>query len=82
MGAIVQKLLKSSMARAGSRLINLGLVAGLIDEIEIVDKINQLVGEQPGERVTPGHAVKAMIFNRLGLSTNSSKARKAARDRV
>ncbi len=48
-------------------LDHLGLVAGLIDEIGIVEKINQLLGEQPGEIVSPGHAVKAMIINGLGL---------------
>lgn len=48
-------------------LEHLGLVAGLVDEIGIVEKINQLVGEQPGEIVSPGHAVKAMIINGLGL---------------
>ena len=30
-------------------LDHLGLIAGLIDEIGIVQKINELVGEQPGE---------------------------------
>jgi transposase len=48
-------------------LDHLGLVAGIIDEIGIVEQINQLVGEQPGEIVSPGHAVKAMILNGLGL---------------
>lgn len=48
-------------------LDHLGLVAGLIDEIGIVEIINQLVGEQPGERVSPGHTVKAMILNGLGM---------------
>lgn len=48
-------------------LEHLGLVAGMIDEIGIVEKINQLVGQQPGEIVSPGHAVKAMILNGLGL---------------
>lgn len=48
-------------------LEHLGLVAGLIDEIGIVEKINQLVGEQPGEIVSPRQAVKAMIINGLGL---------------
>ncbi|HEY9600804.1 MAG TPA: DUF4277 domain-containing protein, partial [Allocoleopsis sp.] len=48
-------------------LDHLGLVAGIIDEIGIVKQINQLVGEQPGEIVSPGHAVKAMILNGLGL---------------
>jgi len=52
---------------AVQNLDHLGLVAGLIDEIGIVDKINQLVGEKPGEIVSPGHVVKAMILNGLGL---------------
>jgi transposase len=39
----------------------------MIDEIGIVEKINELVGSQPGEKVSPGHAVKAMIINGLGL---------------
>jgi len=52
---------------AVKNLDHLGLVAGLIDEIGIVERINQLVGEKPGEIVSPGHAVKAMILNGLGL---------------
>jgi transposase len=52
---------------AVQNLDHLGLVAGLIDEIGIVEHINQLVGEKPGEIVSRGHAVKAMILNGLGL---------------
>lgn len=48
-------------------LDHLGLIAGLIDEIGIVQKINELVGEQPGEIVSPGLVVKAMIINGLGM---------------
>ncbi|PSB19070.1 IS1634 family transposase [filamentous cyanobacterium Phorm 46] len=48
-------------------LDHLGLIAGLIDEIGIVPKINELVGEQPGEIVSPGLVVKAMIINGLGM---------------
>ena len=48
-------------------LDHLGLVAGIIDEIGVVEQINQLVGQQPGEIVSPGHAVKAMILNGLGF---------------
>ena len=44
-----------------------GLGAGLIDEIGIVQKINELVGEQPGEIVSPGLVVKGMIINGLGV---------------
>ena len=43
-------------------LDHLGLVAGLVDEIGIVQKINELIGEQPGEIVSPGLVVKAMII--------------------
>ena len=50
-----------------SNLDHLGLIAGLVDEIGIVQKINELVGSQPGEIVSPGLAVKAMIINGLGL---------------
>jgi hypothetical protein len=44
-----------------------GLIAGLIEEIGIVPKINELIGEQPGERVSPGLVVKAMIIKGLGM---------------
>ncbi len=48
-------------------LDHLGLIAGLVDEIGIVEKINELVGKQPGEIVSPGLVVKAMIINGLGM---------------
>lgn len=48
-------------------LDHLGLVAGIIDEIGLVDQINQLIGQQPGEIVTPGQVVKAIILNGLGF---------------
>ncbi|QDZ41056.1 IS1634 family transposase [Euhalothece natronophila Z-M001] len=50
-----------------TNLDHLGIVAGLIDEIGLVEQINELVVEQAGEKVSPGHAVKAMILNGLGL---------------
>ena len=48
-------------------LDHLGLVAGVIDEMGLVEQINQLVGQQPGEIVSPGHVVKAIILNGLGF---------------
>jgi len=48
-------------------LDHLGLIAGIIDEIGLVEKINELLGEQPEEIVSPGHVVKAMILNGMGL---------------
>lgn len=50
-----------------ANLDHLGLVAGMIDAIGIVEKINHLVGTQTGEKVSPGQVVKAMILNGLGL---------------
>ena len=48
-------------------LDHLGIVAGLVDELEIVAQINQHLGEDPREQISPGVAVKAMILNGLGL---------------
>ncbi len=48
-------------------LDHLGIVAGLVDELEIVDQVNQRLGEDPREQISPGIAVKAMILNGLGL---------------
>ena len=47
-------------------LDHLGLVASLIDKIVILQKIKELIGEQPGEIVSPGLVVKARIINGLG----------------
>lgn len=46
---------------------HLGLVAGMIDEIGLVEQINQLLGQHPQEQISAGHAVKAMILNGLGF---------------
>ena len=43
-------------------LDRLGLVAGTIDHIQIIENSEWLVGCQPGEIVSTGHAVKAMIL--------------------
>lgn len=48
-------------------LDHLGLVAGLVDELGIVEQINQHLGEDPRERISAGVAVKAMILNGLGF---------------
>ncbi|MDE5105953.1 MAG: DUF4277 domain-containing protein, partial [Trichodesmium sp. St17_bin3_1_1] len=50
-----------------SNLDHLGLVAGIIDEIGIEQKINQLLGEELSEKITGGQAVKGMLLNGLGL---------------
>jgi transposase len=48
-------------------LDHLGLVAGIIDEIGIVEIINEEVSIEPGEIVTAGQVVKAIILNGLGF---------------
>jgi transposase len=48
---------------------HLGLVAGIVDEIGIVEIINRLLGTHPLEEVSAGHVVKAMILNCLGFLT-------------
>ena len=44
-----------------------GIVAGIIDEIGLVEQINQEMGSHPQEIVSAGVAVKAMIINGLGF---------------
>ena len=48
-------------------LDHLGLVAGIIDEIGIVNKINELIEENHTEKITAGKVVKAMILNGMEL---------------
>ena len=44
-----------------------GLVAGIIDQMGLVEQINQLLGTHPQERISAGQVVKAMILNGLGF---------------
>ena len=46
---------------------HLGIVAGIIDAIGLVGIINEIIGVEKGEKVSPGHVVKAMILNGLGF---------------
>ena len=46
---------------------HLGLIAGIIDELKIVDIINEQIGIQPDEIVSAGVVVKAIILNGLGF---------------
>ncbi len=48
-------------------LDHLGLVAGIIDEIGLVEQIDQLLGQDRREKVSAGLVVKAMILNGLGF---------------
>ncbi len=44
-----------------------GIIAGLIDEIGIVEIINQQLGVRPQEKLTSGIIVKSIILNALGF---------------
>jgi len=46
---------------------HLGIVAGIIDEIGLVEEIDQLLGTHEQEVLSSGTTVKAMILNALGF---------------
>jgi transposase len=46
---------------------HLGIIAGIVDDIGIVEIINQRVGEHRQEQVSAGHVVKALILNCMGF---------------
>ncbi len=46
---------------------HLGIVAGIIDSIGLVEIVNNLLGEDVAEKISAGHVVKAMILNGLGF---------------
>jgi transposase len=48
---------------------HLGIIAGIVDEIGIVEIIDRLLGLHPLEEVSAGHVVKALILNCLGFLT-------------
>jgi transposase len=48
-------------------LDHLGIVAGLIDEIGVVELVNERLGIDPREKVSTGVVVKAMLLNGLGF---------------
>jgi transposase len=46
---------------------HLGIVAGIIDAIGLVEIINEIIGVEKDEKVSAGQVVKAMIINGLGF---------------
>ena len=48
-------------------LNHLGIVAGIIDELDIVNIINQEIGVEEQEIANSGEIVKAIILNGLGF---------------
>ena len=60
--------ISSSLPGASSLNIDhLGIVAGIIDDIGLVEQINRIVGTHKLERISSGQLVKAMILNGLGF---------------
>ncbi len=50
-----------------TNLDHLGIVAGIIDEMGIVEEINTRIGRSSREKVSAGVIVKAMLLNGLGF---------------
>jgi transposase len=46
---------------------HLGIVAGLVDEIGIVETIDEKLGRDKQEKLSPGTVVKAILLNGLGF---------------
>ena len=44
---------------------HLGIVAGIVDEIRLVEEIDRLLGTHPQEQISSGQVLKAMILNGL-----------------
>jgi transposase len=46
---------------------HLGIVAGIVDSIGLIEIINKFVPQEQGEKISAGHVIKAMILNGLGF---------------
>ncbi|MCT7956063.1 DUF4277 domain-containing protein [Laspinema sp. D3] len=51
----------------GPDINHLGIVAGILHRVGLVEIINQVLGSHPLELVSAGIIIKAMIINGLGL---------------
>ena len=53
-------------------LDHLGIVAGLVDKLKLVERIDARmpISKEKGAIVTHGHSIKAMIINGLGFTQN------------
>lgn len=51
-------------------LDHLGIIAGIMDEMNLVELIDRLIPPHPLEKVSAGIAVKAMILNCMGFLTS------------
>ena len=48
-------------------LNHLGIIAGIIDELGIVEIVNEQLGTDSKEIISPGVIIKAIILNGLGF---------------
>jgi transposase len=48
-------------------LDHLGIVAGIIDQLGLVEEIDRQIGRHPQQIISTGKVVKAMILNGLGF---------------
>ena len=48
---------------------HLGIIAGIVDQMGLVEIINQEMGENSQEKISAGIVVRAMILNGLGFMT-------------
>ncbi len=46
---------------------HLGIIAGIVDQIGLVEIVNAEIGENSQEKISAGIVVKAMILNGLGF---------------
>ena len=51
------------------RLDHHGIVAGVIDDLNIVPLLDQHLPQDDKQEITPGEAIKGMIMNGLGFSS-------------
>lgn len=70
-GVILTAFQNKNLANRGiqiERLDHLGIVAGIIDDLKIVEMIDSRIAPHEREEITCGEAVKGMILNGLGFS--------------
>lgn len=48
-------------------LDHLGIIAGIVDQLDLEARVNSCLGEHPQQIVSPGQGIKAMILNGLGF---------------
>ena len=53
------------------RIDHLGIIAGIVKELKIIELINRRIPQDPREEISVGEAVVGMIINGLGFSDRS-----------